>query len=327
MKIAIYQTLVGGGGGNDAVLFSLLDKYKNDHVTLFCETLKIPVSCEVKELSPVHIPIFGIYQNLLRSKTPREFAKYDEIHVLTGTMVYNTTKTPMTYYNQNNFGDIIQDSKYSKGFWKIYYMPYKIMLARFKKKIIKSNVRFVSNSYYAAKKLKNDFGIDSTVAYPTIKKEYYTLDKKNKLITLSRFSQEKNMEFVLSVFDFFGGGKVYAHISYANVPYYKKITRNSKSTFHLNCERAEITESLAEAKVYFCGSVETFGIAVIEGIASGCIPIVPDNSAHPETVPFPELRYKPNSLDDAIKKIQDAIDGKFDHLLPELKNHVERFYQ
>lgn len=326
MKIAIYQVLVGGGGGNDAVLFSVLDRYKNDQVTLFCETLKTHVPCKVIILSRIHLPIFGIYQNLFRFKTPKRFAEFDEIHVLTGTMVYNTTKKPMTYYNQNNFGDFIADGKYAKGFWKLYYFPYKIMLGKFKKKIRKANVKFISNSNYAAEKLRKDFGVDSVVVYPTIKKEYYSVEKSG-IITLSRFSQEKNMEFVLSVFDFFGGGAVYANLTLPNTPYFNKISKDSKSTFHLNCERKEILSSLAKSKVYFCGSVETFGIAVIEGIASGCIPIVPDNSAHPETVPFKELRYKPNDFLDATDKIGMALNGKFDYLLPELKQHMEKFYQ
>ena len=32
-------------------------------------------------------------------------------------------------------------------------------------------------------------------------------------------------------------------------------------------------------------------MAVVKVVAAGCVPVVPDNSAHPETVPFAELRY------------------------------------
>ena len=68
---------------------------------------------------------------------------------------------------------------------------------------------------------------------------------------------------------------------------------------------------------------ETFGISVVEAIAAGCIPIVPDNSAHCETVPFSELRYKNEK--DAKEKISDAINGKFDYFIPRLQEHIQQF--
>ena len=70
-----------------------------------------------------------------------------------------------------------------------------------------------------------------------------------------------------------------------------------------NIPRNKLVSILNRAKVYFHCSRETFGISIIEGIAAGCIPIVPDNSAHKETVPFEELRYRENDANDAKNKI------------------------
>ena len=42
---------------------------------------------------------------------------------------------------------------------------------------------------------------------------------------------------------------------------------------------------------YLQTSEETFGVAVAEDVAAGCIPAVPGHTAHPETVPSAELRY------------------------------------
>ena len=325
MKIAVYQTIIGTGGGNDQVLFSLLEKLKDKDVTVFCEYHKIDLPVKIVQLLPFKLPFFGLYQNLLRIKTPKIFSKFDEIHVLTGNMIYNTTKVSMTYYNQNNFGNIITGGKYEKGFWKMYYFPYSILLKRFKKQIKKSNVKFISNSNYASKKLMQDFGISSTVQYPTLKDEFVNLDLKSGLITLSRFSPEKNLGFTLKVFDKLGGGKVYANVNFANTTYYNKLSSNSRSAFHINEERKQIIFALASAKVYFHSAVETFGISVVEAMLSGCIPIVPNNSAHLETVPFNELRYIPDSLDDALDKVNNALAGKYDYLLPDIKTHARNF--
>ncbi len=92
---------------------------------------------------------------------------------------------------------------------------------------------------------------------------------------------------------------------------------------HCNLSSAEMEKLLGLSKVYFHTSKETFGIAVVESIAAGCIPIVPDNSAHSETVPFEELRY--NGKDDAVQKLQEAISGKYDYLRKDLKNHIQKF--
>ena len=61
--------------------------------------------------------------------------------------------------------------------------------------------------------------------------------------------------------------------------------------FHPNLDRRRLEGILASARVYLHSCTEDFGISVVEGIAAGCVPIVPNNSAHPETVPFGELRY------------------------------------
>jgi len=66
-------------------------------------------------------------------------------------------------------------------------------------------------------------------------------------------------------------------------------------------------------------------MAVIEGIARGCIPIVPDNTANKETVPIDELRYKENDKNDAKKKVEAAISGDYDKHLKELQQHIKKF--
>ncbi|MCM8531788.1 MAG: DUF3524 domain-containing protein [Lentisphaeraceae bacterium] len=53
---------------------------------------------------------------------------------------------------------------------------------------------------------------------------------------------------------------------------------------------------------------EFFGIAVVEAVAAGCIPIVPDHQAYPEVLKgFEEYFYKPGSAKQLAKTIEKSL--------------------
>ena len=93
--------------------------------------------------------------------------------------------------------------------------------------------------------------------------------------------------------------------------------------FHVNAAEAELDALLGGARAYLHARPESFGIAVVEAIAAGCVPVVPDNSAHPETVPLAELRYRTEA--EAVEIMRGALDGRFDGLLPALRDHAQWF--
>lgn len=87
--------------------------------------------------------------------------------------------------------------------------------------------------------------------------------------------------------------------------------------------RAELVEAVSSSRVYLHAADETFGIAVVEAIAAGCVPIVHNGAANTETVPFDELRFDTEA--EAAAKVRAAADGRYDEYLPRLAEHARRF--
>jgi len=329
-KICIVQSLVGGGGGNDVVLKHLLNTLKENDVTVYTNSKPLmPLDVKVETRIPIKLPFFGLYQQILGFKTPQSFSKYDIIIILSGNMVINTVGKKMYHYNQNNFGDISDNttSKYRSGFWSLYYFPFKQFLKSLNKKIQQSNIEFIANSYYIAGKMNDKYNKKCKVIYPPVDlKELQNKPKKKQVITIARISKEKNLEEAIEIMnplrtEYIIMGTVKA----ANYEYFTLLRQKAKqrALFDVNVTRDEIIQQLAESKVYLQSSVETFGISVVEAIASGCIPIVPNNSGNIETVPFDELRY--NSVAEGTVKVSNALEGKYDYYLPKLQEHIQQF--
>ena len=215
----------------------------------------------------------------------------------------------------------------------IYHYYIKKQLKNQLKLLQKLTVQLIANSNYTKKTINDLFKKDSEIIFPPVKIKEINIKNSTKsgIITIARYSPEKNLEFNLKVikkfnvsYKIFGNTKFLTQINYYN--YLQKITKNEKQIeLFCNSERNVIESSLNSSKVYFQSSKETFGISVIEGIMTGCIPIVPDNTANKETVPIDELRYRENDKNDARNKIEAALQGDFDKYLIELQEHVKKF--
>jgi len=336
MKIGIIQSVIGSVGGNDMVLKSLLTKLKEtDHeVTIYTiGTPRMDLSVfnikKIKKLIPIKIPLFGVYQKMLEPMLAKKAQHEDLLISLTGDLFLPAKKKQrLIFYSQNNYGDPTKTStsKYDSGLWKYYYMPYKKMMIKFKKNIKNYNIEFVANSSYVREQLRKALGHDSLVIYPPVHLSEFTNDEENKqgLITVSRYSKEKNLAKIV---DLMGKTnepcKIFGNISEVNRPYMNDIIKKGKAVnikFYINQDRELMKRLLAKSKIFISASDETFGIAVIEAISSGCIPLVPDSSAHRETVPYNELRY----TNDGNEKLEMIIKHGFPKI-KELQEHIKMY--
>ena len=322
MNIGIIHGFIGGGGGTEKTLLTILEALEetNHNITLYTFS-KPKLSFKkivVKSSIPISIPMFGLYQRLMESKLISK-AKNEDIIIQTsgGFAVPENLNQKIIVYCHSDFSNELEKpiTKY-KGIWGKYYKIYYKKIKQSLEKINQENVLLISNSKYVQNSLEKIHG------------------KKSSLITVSRYSPEKNLEFLIDVIKnlpinsiIIGNTKTKSNEIYYNLlnSKIKKESHQSNILLLKNIPRKNLLTHLFESKVYFHTSPETFGLTIVEAISAGCIPIIPNNSAHMETVPFSELRYEPNNIRDAQEKIKQALSGSFDNLIIPLKDSIQKY--
>jgi len=340
LNIGIIQGFVGGGGGIEKKFMVILEALAETKHKVTLYTFSKPnLSTNkiiVKSLLPFSIPAFGLYQRAMESKLVSK-AKNEDIIIQAsgGLSLPNNPNQKIIVFCTNDFKNELEytDTKY-RGIWSWYYKPYYQIIKKFFEKIQEPNIHLIANSKFVQESLKVRFNKDSILIHPPINLSEFggKTSKKKKIITVSRFSREKNLEFTIEVmrgievnYTLIGNTKTKSNMFYFNNLLKKSKMPGSKIILLKNIPREEVLKNFSEAKIYFHPSAETFGITVMESIAAGCIPIVPDNSAHKETVPFSELRYSPDDIEDARSKVRKALSGEYDQFLSPLQSSLPQF--
>lgn len=340
MNIGIIHGFVGGGGGTEKTLDAILNALeKTKHnVTLytFSKPKIKPKKIKIKTILPITLPFLGLYQRAMESKLISKAKNEDILIQASGGLgiPVNPNQKIIVYCHSDFTNELENPATKYKGIWSLYYKSYYNMIKKFVENIEDHRIHLISNSKYVHDSIKSKFGKDSEIVYPPVDlKEFSPGNKEDMVVTIGRFSEEKNLVFGINVmkeidceYYIIGNTK-----TKSNILYYERLESNIKKenlkkiNLLKNISRNELISTVNKAKVYFHCSRETFGISVIESIAAGCIPIVPDNSAHKETVPFEELRYSENDSTDAKNKLERAINGEFDSMIKPLQDSIKKF--
>jgi len=138
------------------------------------------------------------------------------------------------------------------------------------------------------------------------------LDKKNIVVFPHRLAPEKDVDYFWNV------AKEYKKKYNDDTVFIESVGNcNSKQDYY---------NLLAESKVSFSSAKqETFGIAMLESLNLGCIPVVPNRLSYRETLPG----YTYNNIEEAIEMVRDGIMNwkrpkkytvnNFDNILKRLK--------
>jgi glycosyltransferase involved in cell wall biosynthesis len=235
-------------------------------------------------------------------------------------------------YHQPKAGILTDFSKESDGIGK--KIAYKVQenemfspMWLFVKRLIKLHL---SNSKFTRELVKRIYGVDSNVLYPPVpvskylhsdfgyeRKPFVLISRPEAVTGISLLPQiasslPKNLKFIIigkidhvgikALHDLKGAGAKFEYLGYVKEELKMEIFR--KCSVYLNL-----------------AVNETFGITVVEALASGCVPIAHNSGSIPEYLPS-EFRY--SNINEAAERVAMHINSEND-LRKELTNIALKF--
>ena len=289
-RVALHVVKALMEGGHEVVL-GTVEKTNWDKVRrlMGVDLPKIPEEYSIMR----EIRKFGIYQ---RSLTALHVARFRREFDLTINTHGDVMPLPVdiTYLHFPVFALLAEEpwryyAKYFKSlFWRAYFEPYRVMqkyLARF----MFSRSLLLTNSSFSRNVIRKYIYSDALVIYPPVEVEEYlklsrNLEREDAVVSISRFAPEKNLHLIpfiakhLLDISFYVVGSVRG---FRSMEYYNRISELIKKMslknvkLHPNASHEEKLEILSRCKVFLhLMPYEHFGISVVEGMASGCIPVV-----------------------------------------------------
>jgi len=201
-------------------------------------------------------------------------------------------------------------------------------------KLIRIN-KIICNSYFTKAFIDQEYGVDSTVIYPPVDVEkIQSKRKENIILSVGRFSQltqAKNQHILVEVFKriskshsdwrliLAGGTEVGVD------DYVSKLRRSSKACpieIIENLSFDKISKLYGISKIFWSAAgfsinektepakVEHFGIAVVEAMSAGCVPIVYSAGGHKEIIDEAENGFLWKKKRELIKKTKKLLDNQ-----------------
>ena len=317
-------------GGQQQVIKSIRNALGQEHEVVTYSCTKIPWLENNKYFIPfssTRIALLQIMGGLL-CKMAHDCDVLIYPNALFG--IPSSTKRPIIIYSHGGFPtrDISKHSWIVKLYGRVFERASSNLFRHVRKD---KNIHILTNSQYTTALVRKDVGRESTVIYPEVDMgEFRVKDQTERVgvVSVGTLNRQKCYEITCDV------------MTHLESPYtIMGRTHDSKERTYHNMLRAkypsvqlvpnvsvkEMKDRLWGAKVYLHAKIEDFGISIVEAIAAGCVPVVPDAGGIRETVPVSDLRYPPNDLNAIREKVERALAGEYDHHMPFLQKHVERY--
>lgn len=284
---------------NDSFTLSFVDAL--NELDFNVELLTYDPSLDHKTALRIHgknitAPWSSLSSSGLRSKRIRDFSDLSRHIGLRGKgLVVNTVAnsilipSDVAYIHFLHFSVAIPNMHHLARSWRVSLTTMDkigaVIRARVLRYMLLSSKIILVNSSFTKRVVKEILGLDSLVNFPPtiIKHEQNlsSLKRKNCVVTISRFSKEKRLERILAIAEKVKDAKFYLIGLLWDVEYYQKLVMMAKKlsldniVFLPDLPRDKLIYHLRRSKVYLHAMpYEHFGLAVVEGMAHGLIPMV-----------------------------------------------------
>lgn len=220
------------------------------------------------------------------------------------------------------------DPKYKKKPYQLMSLPYK-GLSLITDSPISGKV--LANSKYTAKHVNEVYGdCDVDVLYPpSLRSVDFDGYSGNGVVSLGSFHPNKRQLYQLKVAEMFPSTRFRIIGSKASDSYFKKCAnythKNKLANVELYPDATEkrVTDLLVESRVFLhTMKNEKFGIATVEGLNHGCVPVVHNSGGQKEIVPDSKFRF--DNQQECIDSINEALSGAIPDI-PNVKSHLSQF--
>jgi glycosyltransferase involved in cell wall biosynthesis len=187
---------------------------------------------------------------------------------------------------------------------------------------------FIANSDHVAKRIKKYYNRNSTVIYPPVDIDNFTIDsnKEDFYLTASRLVPYKRIDLIVEAFNSMPDKKL---VVIGKGPDLRKIKLLAKKNIQiLGYQPSEVlNEYMQKAKAFVFAAHEDFGIIVIEAMSCGTPVIAWNYGGTAETVingrtGIHFMHQTKESIIEAVNKFETAIDSFNPHVI---RKHTEQF--
>jgi glycosyltransferase involved in cell wall biosynthesis len=175
-----------------------------------------------------------------------------------------------------------------------------------------------ANTNFTALGIQKLIGIKPLVVYPPVNTSVFNAisktSKKDIVLTISRFSTEKNLEIIPKIAykmnaKFVIIGSVYDQLTLAEYRRIIELVRQYNVTdkvhVYANLSFSDKLFILGRSKVYLhTMKFEDFGISIVEGMSASCIPVVHNSGGPVEFVP---KKWLYDDVESARQRVDEAL--------------------
>jgi alpha-1,2-mannosyltransferase len=264
------------------------------------------------------LPFLGAYQRLCYSyfffkKLIKEYCP-DFVLLTGGSSIIpkSAAERTIVYVHFPVDVEVASERYLSNKFKRVYIKPWQFIsnnLDYIKKSTI------ITNSNYTKNLIRKAWGIESTVIPPPCPQYTFPISKEKKqdvICSLGRFTPEKDYEVILNVARRLSDKKfeLVGSVTSDKIGYLNSLIKSAPENvkFHINASVEEKLEVLTRAKVLLHSFIgEHFGIALVEAMSAGILPVTHDSGAAKEDNLVPN-EYRYNDINGAVKATIDALD-------------------